>query len=326
MASINTNNRDKVVSANGVQWKSARPINGAVPDITKVSLPYLEFVAREGLRKCPAGKANTEMCFCKGDLVKVVGPPKDNLQVIIVAKERLFRKPYSSLSPNTSAATEKVEVLSTEAMGTYKPTPSSKPVKCYKVSFRGHTIWLDENYARGPCNGRDASVSGGAGGAGGASGAAVVMPISDFTNSQEQGQIQSLTVQGDYLCIALSDGFARVLAQQPSQPGLSSSYPVNKVPQTTQVMPHALLFSSFSSFAAAAAPVPATTDVVAIATAVPPPPPPPPPLPSSSSSSSSVMMVPITAASMPPSGSGWDGNMTMVQQHFMPVCYDAFHG
>lgn len=146
------NNRDKVITTEGVIWRNVRdehkppiyvPKRSNVPIATsKFTFPYAEFVAQEPLRKCPKAETNNEKCYFRGDKVCIVGPT-DKKEVLIFARGNHYKKSSSDL-PITSAVLKHVE-LEIKAVGFYKKDNSER-VKCYKVVFKDYNIWLEEEY------------------------------------------------------------------------------------------------------------------------------------------------------------------------------------
>lgn len=136
------NNRDKVITTEGVIWKNVKEDNNAPIDIPKFKLQYVEFVAQEPLLKCSANRINKEKCYLKGDKVQVVGPTnKEN--ALIFTRTGHYKKPTSELPINT--AVPKIIELDIKGVGFCKDK-NGEEMKCYKVSFNNCDIWLEKGY------------------------------------------------------------------------------------------------------------------------------------------------------------------------------------
>ena len=138
------NNRDSVITREGIIWKNVRE-DPSEPDVSELSLTYLEYIAPAPLKKCPTAPKNSEKCYFANDRVKVVGPT-DQSHVLIFARGKHYKKPVAELPLRAASAVRISVTVPVRGAGFYKAQRGAE-LRCYKVEFEGFEIWIDKAYS-----------------------------------------------------------------------------------------------------------------------------------------------------------------------------------
>lgn len=145
---MSRNNRNKLITVSGVVWKKIKEDASMVSDVKEISLPCIEYIAKESLRKCPGSTKNIEKCYFEGDKVDVLGPAEGDNMVLVFARGNYYHKKASCL-PIKDANIMYI-MAEIKSVGTYKDD-ADETVKCYKIKYSGLDIWLQQEYMES-CN------------------------------------------------------------------------------------------------------------------------------------------------------------------------------